>query len=606
MNGVLPSSKRLERPIRKNERPAGMNRKNRIVELIDATYATTTEPVRYDAFMESWEQYMEACLNAGEGMSLADLENSPVHAHFSRSLEILDRLGNVNRVEKTAADLVNLVLGASIVLDSRGLVVAANDAAERQLSINPENNFRDAKVDPDTIKRILSWIKTSESENESFLFARCTIGDDQTSGCFLATRVILSEQNGRDEAGTSVKHSLVTSIDLQIDTRTIDILIDAFGLSQAEAEVAVALGEGKTPNEIARMRSASINTIRTQIKKILKKTNAHGIPDLVRILCGFAAGYSSNQLATQSTIDSLSISNRQSARRLVLPDGRRLSYIQYGDLNGRPVLFFHTMLYGTAATQSFVDACERQGWRIIAPSRPGFGDSDLNPNAKGEKLVEQTSHDMAHLLAHLEVDQTLILGHVAGSIYAQRFALLFPQRTRGVLFVNHAPHWRDTFMDDLPRRQRLLAKSTRYAPAALPFVTRAGVALIDAGGFKHFINALYRDNPADMKALRRPDVYQAAIEGLKHTVKRGSAGFCLDCPLVLTDWTQEARGLNIPIGIVHGDGDLVVTRRYIDGYMEKVPGVTLTLVEGAGQFLLYSHWPRILEQLKLLDKQASL
>ena len=209
-----------------------------------------------------------------------------------------------------------------------------------------------------------------------------------------------------------------------------------------------------------------------------------------------------------------------------------------------------------------------------------------------------------YLLDHLQIDTALVLGHVAGSIYAQRFAVRFPQRTRGLLYVNHAPHWREEFMDDLPRRQRLLAKTTRFAPAALPFLTRAGVALIDAGGHDAFIDALHQDAPEDRRALRRPDVYRAVIEGLRHTVKRGSAGFCLDCPLVLMDWSKDARGLNLPIRILHGSGDLVVTRNYIDGYVDEVPSAAVTSIEGAGQFLLYSHWPRVLDQLKLLDKES--
>src|SRR5690606_9161871 len=49
-------------------------------------------------------------------------------------------------------------------------------------------------------------------------------------------------------------------------------LIALFGLSAAEAEVAVALSLGGHPEEIALQRGVRISTIRTQLSSILSKT----------------------------------------------------------------------------------------------------------------------------------------------------------------------------------------------------------------------------------------------------------------------------------------------------------------------------------------------
>ncbi|MDJ0921738.1 MAG: alpha/beta hydrolase [Henriciella sp.] len=574
-----------------------------IADLVDETYAATVDPIHYDAFMESWERYIEACISARGVEKLSELQHSPVHAHFARGLQILDRLGRLRKREATAQTLAERAFGIGIVINTHGRILAANQDAIQIAKCAVSKSLRDTTIDADAVDRILAWARPSRKGDDTFLFSPCIVGKDQVSSCLLATRVQLFETLDGEKLTEPQTSVLLSSIDIRLGKPAKEALVQAFGLSLAEADVAAALAGGDAPAEIARNRGSSINTVRTQIKKILRKLDANNIPDLVRILCGFAASYRSERFQGQRPLGTRPSSSSRTAA-ITLPDGRKLAFVEHGAPNGQPVLFFHNMLYGTVVTDACADALKRQGWRIIAPSRPGFGRSDLNAGPKHGDLVSATARDAAHLLEHLKVTSALVLGHAAGSIYAQRFSILFPQQTDGVLFVSHAPYWRDAFMAHLPRRQRLLAKSTRYAPAALPFITRAGVALIDSGRHDMFIAALHQEVPEDMRALRRPDVYTAVVSGLHHTVRQGSAAFCLDCPLVLTDWSEEASQTEAPVRILNGAGDAVVTIDYINGYVAQRPDAKVTIIDGAGQFLLYSHWPRVIEQLGLLRAQA--
>jgi DNA-binding CsgD family transcriptional regulator len=72
-------------------------------------------------------------------------------------------------------------------------------------------------------------------------------------------------------------------------------LAELFGLSPAEARVAVALLTGKTLAEIAATSGIRITTVRTQLASILKKVGAERQADLVRILS--SAGIGSVSLA---------------------------------------------------------------------------------------------------------------------------------------------------------------------------------------------------------------------------------------------------------------------------------------------------------------------
>lgn len=64
------------------------------------------------------------------------------------------------------------------------------------------------------------------------------------------------------------------------------VLCTAFGLTPAEAAVAMALVEGKTVVEIARARGVSLRTVRAQLEAIFRKTGTARQADLVRQLLG--------------------------------------------------------------------------------------------------------------------------------------------------------------------------------------------------------------------------------------------------------------------------------------------------------------------------------
>ncbi len=66
------------------------------------------------------------------------------------------------------------------------------------------------------------------------------------------------------------------------------VLRQAFGCTNAEAAVAVALAQGRDVDEIAHMRGVSLGTIRAQIKGIFAKTNTRRQAELVALLLRFA------------------------------------------------------------------------------------------------------------------------------------------------------------------------------------------------------------------------------------------------------------------------------------------------------------------------------
>ena len=61
----------------------------------------------------------------------------------------------------------------------------------------------------------------------------------------------------------------------------IDLLRQAFGLSQAESDIAMLIAAGMSPRDIAKRRKSSEDTVRWHIKNIFSKTNTTRLTDLV-------------------------------------------------------------------------------------------------------------------------------------------------------------------------------------------------------------------------------------------------------------------------------------------------------------------------------------
>jgi len=110
--------------------------------------------------------------------------------------------------------------------------------------------------------------------------------------------------------------------------------------------------------------------------------------------------------------------------RILLSDGRRLSFQESGSADGHPVLYFHGFP-GSRLEAGFADpAAKRHSLRIIGVDRPGFGLSDFQP---GRRLIDWP-HDVTQLADALNIKRFAVLGVSGGGPYAAVCAFKIPSR----------------------------------------------------------------------------------------------------------------------------------------------------------------------------------
>jgi pimeloyl-ACP methyl ester carboxylesterase len=80
-------------------------------------------------------------------------------------------------------------------------------------------------------------------------------------------------------------------------------------------------------------------------------------------------------------------------------------------------------------------------------------------------------------------------------------------------------------------------------------------------------------------------------------VAQGGEAFRRDCIFAITDYTDEALRLDRPIHCIQGNADNVVPLTNIEQFARTVPKVSFESVDGAGQFLMMTHWQYVLKAL---------
>lgn len=204
--------------------------------------------------------------------------------HIRRSLNIQMKLAPAR---KTSAELALDRLAIPVmVLASDAKVLFANAAAERLAASHASLRLRDGRlgIAEGAGQRRLEELLRHAGEGFVRLppgAAALAIGDPAIGGLIFSFAPAVIECGlGLAEAAAIVfirqGHAPVSLHPAELQA--------IYGLTAAEATLALALVQGATLNEHADSRGVSINTVRVQLKQVLAKTGAARQADLVRIL----------------------------------------------------------------------------------------------------------------------------------------------------------------------------------------------------------------------------------------------------------------------------------------------------------------------------------
>jgi pimeloyl-ACP methyl ester carboxylesterase len=275
-----------------------------------------------------------------------------------------------------------------------------------------------------------------------------------------------------------------------------------------------------------------------------------------------------------------------------LKDGRLLGYAEYGDVAGRPVLYFP----GAPSSRLFHppdEATTSLGVHLIVMERPGYGLSDFQ---RGRSLVDWPL-DVTAFADVLGLDRFPVVGVSAGGPYAAACAARIPERvTRAAILGGVGPADVPGALQDLPRIRRAGAAIARNAPWLLPAILWL-VANPNRGPENFFRKMISGNSPVDREVLSRPEMKAALTENFREAMRQGVRGFAQDAVILSRPWGFRLEDISIPVHLWHGEEDANVSLSAARAVARAIPNCRATFLPGEGHWLFLEHWKEILERL---------
>ena len=214
--------------------------------------------------------------------------------HLKQAMHLQRVLGHERRRADTAEDALDAMGVASVVLDGRARIVHANRSGEWLLREGRVLRMRNGQLiagDPRhtaTVRTLVDHALADPRHRgapapKSVLVPAIEAG---ASNVLVVAMPIEHPADGMREAWPEARAVLYVGDLDETGVLCPEILQALYGLTAAEARLAVAVGRGWELSSLADARGVSTETVRSQLKAVFAKTGVNRQIDLVRLLAG--------------------------------------------------------------------------------------------------------------------------------------------------------------------------------------------------------------------------------------------------------------------------------------------------------------------------------
>jgi pimeloyl-ACP methyl ester carboxylesterase len=271
--------------------------------------------------------------------------------------------------------------------------------------------------------------------------------------------------------------------------------------------------------------------------------------------------------------------------QVTTPDGRALTYLEVGDLDGALVVHNHGGPSSRLEATLFGDAAARHRLRFVCVDRPGMGGSSPHPGRTFADWAADIA-TIADALGHREFGVT---GWSEGGPFAlAAAAYLDPARLRHV--TNIAGGCYGAFGDNWAA-DHLSKADAMGGTLALRF--RPGFELMYASigfGAKHFRGSFAKQlrasvNAYDREVLARPGVEDVMLDAFANCFAQSSDGLVVDAELLYHRWAFDVTAIERPVHVWQGDDDRLVAEYVNATIADRMPNAVWHGVGGGGHFI---------------------
>ncbi|WP_395344994.1 alpha/beta fold hydrolase [Ningiella sp. W23] len=552
--------------------------------IVDAVYDSALAPQRFDALVRAWDDvFVDSQIDKAE-LFLSKARNT-LSRHFERADQIF--LSTQNVQHHSVQDIVDSEPTSAFITDTKGQIIASNASATENLCISHHMNVHSLPLDAKSETQLNTLLKqmASKRDDAQTLAIRGVNQFNNQAFVLVAQRLVNTAKHAQDSTLILFKSSLVTW-----HSGIEKVLANAFELTSAEIEVIESLNKGLSLKEIAQQRARSLNTIRTQMKSILQKTETQTQSNLMRHVTSLLL------VANKLEEKQLPISEPEYGfaefplKTINTTDGNTIRYRDYGKPKASPVLCFFPVL-PSKQHASFIEPFLKRGLRLITLEEPE--NLPLSFRSKKDEF-EHYLRCFNELLTHLKLKKVVALGHCVGGIYANEYAKRFPEQVRAVYCVDTgAPLQSQTQWEQMGKTARRTFMLAKNFPSMLlmPHRLVAHRFFKSKDGQEQVINYFYADNPDDVKNIQGDvrlkewalNLLSYCLRDIKRPIRA--------CEMWVQNWYPTLAQVleTIPVFFIHGDKNQQFSIDDLHELADRHERLSVAPANGAAQLTLMTH-----------------
>lgn len=278
-----------------------------------------------------------------------------------------------------------------------------------------------------------------------------------------------------------------------------------------------------------------------------------------------------------------------------LSDKRRLAYAEYGEPNGAPVLLFHGLPGSRLSWGYLPDNPFPLGLRIVAPDRPGYGQSDPKPR----RTLLDWADDITELADALQIEKFAVLGISGGGPGALACAWKMPERLTAVGVVAcPAPTNAPGVLEGMSKTNRFFMKLAWRSPRLSTLNVRFLASVIRRHPARYINTMKYKMHDVDKVILARPEIQDMLIKDFTEALRGGAEGMASDMS------ANHGRPWGFPLDKIKSkvlfwffECDLSVPPAMGRYLSNTVPNCKATFVPDAGHLWILVHLNEVLTAL---------
>ena len=557
------------------------------LDIIANTFRAVVDQHAFEAMITSWN----AKLDKSDGdETAAHSLSGPLLRQLALALKAMDTL-DIPADNDPLNRAVQDVGGPAVVLSPDGRIAAANVPGVAAFGGRQGTFLERTVIDPRSEPDYAALRRAANARGNRSQAILRILPADPGRDPFLAEGYLL-EAPGQDKSFVVIR-----SIEIDWTEAAGARLATAFGLSEAETEVARLFYETRSVERVAAARGVSVLTVRTQIKTILAKTEAGSQADLIRLLAMVASrAIIGRRGVTAAWRDPL---GRE--EQLRLPDGRVVAWTWMGAEDGTPALLSRGFPMGYLLPAEAEARLRAAGVKLYALSRPGYGNATLDP------ALDALTDNLVALRAFLD---TRIAGPVIGVGTSNGIVPLLvdaaerPGRYRALIAIGYTGVFDRSGLQRLPLIQRTMMRMVTIAPWLVEMMAKSGHRMMQQHGVDWYLERAYRTRPRDMATYGDPNMAPLLRNACAHLLTQGHTAFTRDLMLARAPVDATLDRLAVPLLWLAPTEDGVFDAARYARVEARNPRIRMEPLSGAAELALYQRTDRIIEAIVAAARPA--